>query len=130
MTGWLVNLDRSSPISRHLSLCSEAKDSTYVRDVDLKSWSEIPGKFLLLRERNSIAISILLEGGVGRKASARTNVILATASFSVRKLFAITKGRKGCLDDRHEKAKGKTNNLAMLIGLYCHSDSIASECFP
>lgn len=43
MTGW-VNLDRSSPISRHLSICSEAKDSTYVRDVDLKSWAELPGK--------------------------------------------------------------------------------------
>jgi len=43
MTGW-VNLERSSPISRHLSICSEAKDSTYVRDVDLKSWAELPGK--------------------------------------------------------------------------------------
>jgi len=42
MTGW-VNLDRSVPISRHLSICSEAKDSTYVRDVDLKSWAELPG---------------------------------------------------------------------------------------
>lgn len=43
MTGW-VNLERSSPISRHLSsICSEAKDSTYVRDVDLKSWAELPG---------------------------------------------------------------------------------------
>ena len=43
MTGW-VNLERSSPISRHLSICSEAKDSTYVRDIDLKSWAEMPGK--------------------------------------------------------------------------------------
>ncbi|CRK86512.1 CLUMA_CG000204, isoform C [Clunio marinus] len=50
MTGWLVNLDRSSPISRHLSICSEAKDSTYVRDVDLKSWSEIPGSSMSILE--------------------------------------------------------------------------------
>lgn len=45
MTGW-VNLERSSPISRHLSICSEAKDSTYVREADLKSWAELPGNNL------------------------------------------------------------------------------------
>lgn len=45
MTAW-VDLERSSPISRHMSsLCLEAKDSTYVRIVDLKSWAELPGKF-------------------------------------------------------------------------------------
>lgn len=52
MTGW-VNLDRSLPISRHLSICSEAKDSTYVREADLKSWAELPGNltphFFLLK---------------------------------------------------------------------------------
>ncbi|XP_063701175.1 out at first protein [Culicoides brevitarsis] len=43
MTGW-IHLDKSSPISRHISyLCSEAQDSTYVRDVDIKAWSELPG---------------------------------------------------------------------------------------
>lgn len=48
MTGW-VNLDRSTPISRHLSsLCSEASDSTYVRDVDLKMWAELPGKIYVI----------------------------------------------------------------------------------
>lgn len=46
MTAW-VDLDRSAPISRHLSsLCTEASDSTYVRDVDLKAWAELPGKFI------------------------------------------------------------------------------------
>lgn len=43
MTAW-VELDRSKPISRHVSsLCSEAADSTYVRDADLKAWAEMPG---------------------------------------------------------------------------------------
>lgn len=44
MTGW-IHLEKSGPISRHISyLCSEAKDSTYVRDIDVKAWSELPGK--------------------------------------------------------------------------------------
>lgn len=44
MTGW-VNLDQSSVISQHIkALCAEAKDSTYVRNVDLKSLAELPGK--------------------------------------------------------------------------------------
>lgn len=43
MTGW-VEIERSTPISRHIpALCSEANNSTYVRDVDLKAWSELPG---------------------------------------------------------------------------------------
>ncbi|CAD7080184.1 unnamed protein product [Hermetia illucens] len=43
MTAW-VNLNRSAPITRHLAgLCSEAADATYVRDVDLKAWAELPG---------------------------------------------------------------------------------------
>ncbi|XP_013113406.2 out at first protein [Stomoxys calcitrans] len=43
MTSW-VHLNRSQPISRHLmTVCSEAIDATYVRDVDLKAWSELPG---------------------------------------------------------------------------------------
>ncbi|XP_061392392.1 out at first protein [Musca vetustissima] len=43
MTSW-VHLNRSQPISRHLvTLCNEALDATYVRDVDLKAWSELPG---------------------------------------------------------------------------------------
>ncbi|KXJ83923.1 hypothetical protein RP20_CCG026023 [Aedes albopictus] len=42
MTGWVV-LDRAAPISRHIApLCSEAPDSTYARDVDLKAWAELP----------------------------------------------------------------------------------------
>lgn len=44
MSAW-VNLNRSLPISRHLyGLCSEAYNSTYVRDVDLRAWSELPGE--------------------------------------------------------------------------------------
>lgn len=44
MTSW-VHLNRSQPITRHLmSICGEAVDATYVRDVDLKAWSELPGK--------------------------------------------------------------------------------------
>ncbi|CAG9797970.1 unnamed protein product [Chironomus riparius] len=54
MTGW-VNLERSSPISRHLSICSEAKDSTYVRDVDLKSWAELPGSSMSILESSVTA---------------------------------------------------------------------------
>lgn len=43
MTGW-VNLNRSAPITRYLGgLCIEASNSTYVRDEDLKAWSELPG---------------------------------------------------------------------------------------
>lgn len=43
MTAW-VNLNKSMPITRHLAgLCSEAADSTYVRDIDLKAWAELPG---------------------------------------------------------------------------------------
>uniref|UniRef100_A0A336MDB7 CSON015580 protein n=1 Tax=Culicoides sonorensis TaxID=179676 RepID=A0A336MDB7_CULSO len=43
MTAW-IHLDKSGPISRHISaLCSEAKDSTYARDSDIKAWSELPG---------------------------------------------------------------------------------------
>lgn len=61
MTGW-VNLERSSPISRHLSICSEAKDSTYVRDVDLKSWAELPGKkhsfYIHKVEQKKVSISV------------------------------------------------------------------------
>lgn len=49
MTAW-VDLDRSAPISRHLSsLCTEASDSTYVRDVDLKAWAEQPGTIYCIR---------------------------------------------------------------------------------
>lgn len=48
MTGW-VEIERSTPISRHIpALCSEANNSTYVRDVDLKAWSELPGKFIAM----------------------------------------------------------------------------------
>ncbi|TDG53498.1 hypothetical protein AWZ03_000313 [Drosophila navojoa] len=43
MSGW-VQLNRSLPITRHLqTLCAEATDATYVRDVDLKAWAELPG---------------------------------------------------------------------------------------
>ncbi|XP_037958366.1 out at first protein isoform X2 [Teleopsis dalmanni] len=43
MTSW-VHLNRSTPISRHLyGVCAEAIDATYVRDVDLKAWAELPG---------------------------------------------------------------------------------------
>ncbi|XP_030384032.1 out at first protein [Scaptodrosophila lebanonensis] len=43
MSSW-VQLNRSLPITRHLqTLCAEAVDATYVRDVDLKAWSELPG---------------------------------------------------------------------------------------
>ncbi|XP_037824940.1 out at first protein, partial [Lucilia sericata] len=43
MTSW-VHLNRSQPITRHLiSVCGEAVDATYIRDVDLKAWSELPG---------------------------------------------------------------------------------------
>lgn len=57
MTGW-VNLDRSAPISRHLSsMCAEASDSTYVRDVDLKMWAELPGKIYLIFMQNFMHIN-------------------------------------------------------------------------
>lgn len=50
MTGWVV-LDRASPISRHIApLCSEAPDSTYARDVDLKAWAELPGSSISILE--------------------------------------------------------------------------------
>ncbi|CAO1317718.1 unnamed protein product [Diamesa serratosioi] len=52
MTGW-VNLERSLPISRHLSICSEAKDSTYVREADLKSWAELPGSSISILESST-----------------------------------------------------------------------------
>ncbi|CAD7000477.1 unnamed protein product [Ceratitis capitata] len=43
MTSW-VHLNRSLPITRHLqTVCAEAADATYVRSVDLKAWSELPG---------------------------------------------------------------------------------------
>lgn len=43
MTAW-VDLTQSTPLSRHISnLCSEAPDATYIRDVDLKAWAEMPG---------------------------------------------------------------------------------------
>ncbi|EDW03899.1 GH10264 [Drosophila grimshawi] len=43
MSSW-VQLNRSLPITRHLqSLCAEATEATYVRDVDLKAWAELPG---------------------------------------------------------------------------------------
>lgn len=48
MTGW-VEIERSTPISRHIpALCSEANNSTYVRDVDLKAWGQVPGKFIAI----------------------------------------------------------------------------------
>lgn len=44
MTAW-VQLDKSEPISRHIQhLCAEASQSTYVREQDIKAWSEMPGK--------------------------------------------------------------------------------------
>ncbi|XP_029723182.1 out at first protein [Aedes albopictus] len=50
MTGWVV-LDRAAPISRHIApLCSEAPDSTYARDVDLKAWAELPGSSISILE--------------------------------------------------------------------------------
>lgn len=43
-----VILDRSAPLSPHIKpLCAEAKDSTYVRDVDLKALGELPGNWRL-----------------------------------------------------------------------------------
>ncbi|XP_059614018.1 out at first protein [Phlebotomus argentipes] len=43
MTAWVL-LERSSSISRHIaSLCAEASDSTYARDLDLRAWAELPG---------------------------------------------------------------------------------------
>ncbi|XP_055920198.1 out at first protein [Eupeodes corollae] len=43
MTSW-IHLNKSTPITRHLSgLCSEAADATYVRDIDVKAWAELPG---------------------------------------------------------------------------------------
>jgi len=48
MSSW-VQLNRSLPITRHLqSLCAEATDATYVRDVDLKAWAELPGELAQL----------------------------------------------------------------------------------
>lgn len=50
MTGWVL-LDRAVPISRHIApLCSEAQDSTYARDVDLKAWAELPGSSISILE--------------------------------------------------------------------------------
>lgn len=44
MSSW-VQLNRSLSITRHLqSLCAEATDATYVREVDLKAWAELPGE--------------------------------------------------------------------------------------
>lgn len=54
MTSW-VHLNRSMPITRHLvSVCGEAIDATYVRDVDLKAWSELPGSSISSLEAATI----------------------------------------------------------------------------
>lgn len=43
-----VILDRAAPLSPHIKpLCAEAKDSTYVRDIDLKAFAELPGNWRL-----------------------------------------------------------------------------------
>lgn len=58
MTGW-VSLEGSTPISRHISsLCSEASDSTYMRDADIRTWATLPGKYFpFLSQMNSFASS-------------------------------------------------------------------------
>lgn len=44
LTAW-VDLDRATPISRHLgAMCIEAADATYVREKDLRLWAELPGE--------------------------------------------------------------------------------------
>lgn len=41
-----VLLDRSAVISKHIAgMCSEAADSTYVRQADIQLWSALPGKY-------------------------------------------------------------------------------------
>lgn len=58
MTGW-VKLPRSMPVSRHISsLCSEAADSTYIRDVDIKTWATRPGNFHFLLVFRSLYCNI------------------------------------------------------------------------
>ncbi|XP_053673625.1 out at first protein [Anopheles nili] len=50
MTGWVL-LDRATPISRHVApFCVEAQEATYVRDVDLKAWAELPGSSISILE--------------------------------------------------------------------------------
>ncbi|XP_050078338.1 out at first protein [Anopheles maculipalpis] len=50
MTGWVL-LDRAMPISRHVApFCVEAQEATYVRDVDLKAWAELPGSSISILE--------------------------------------------------------------------------------
>lgn len=51
-----VNLDRSATISPHIKpLCAEAKDNTFVRDVDLKALAELPGKIFACTLRHHTA---------------------------------------------------------------------------
>jgi len=40
-----IDVPRSSIISRHIApMCTEAKDSTYTRQADVKMWAEQSGK--------------------------------------------------------------------------------------
>lgn len=50
MSGWLA-VDKASVISRHIpGMCQEAGESTYVRDLDLRLWAEMPGKWLTITQ--------------------------------------------------------------------------------
>lgn len=53
MTAW-VNLPRASPISRHIvPVCSEAVDSTYISDFDIKILASKPGKHSERMKKNA-----------------------------------------------------------------------------
>lgn len=118
MTGWLVNLDRSSPISRHLSICNEAKDSaTYVRDVDLKAWAEIPGKY---KKRSNLAV---LQHS--KQQSSRWFTALdCPLQQNISKRFCATFYASSLISSR-TKTRKALDNFPMLIRPHWHFESIA-----
>lgn len=45
MTAW-VNLRQAQPLSKHISaMCTEAADSTYISDFDIRILASKPGKY-------------------------------------------------------------------------------------
>lgn len=85
MTGW-VNLERSTPISRHISsLCSEASDSTYIRDADIRTWATLPGKHFFPSFRYWIYCFVVRKIIINICVSlSRSTCMFACVSLSVR----------------------------------------------
>lgn len=58
MTAW-VNLPRAAPISRHIyPLCTEALDSTYISNVDIKILATKPGNSRHLQRKSTLVFDI------------------------------------------------------------------------